>query len=39
MLHGSLWDPEDEVKENVGAYIDEVRSRTDGVVAQRILML
>jgi EEF1A lysine methyltransferase 4 len=25
MLHGSLWDPEDDVKQNVGAYIDEVR--------------
>lgn len=24
MLHGSLWDPEDEVKENTKAYIDEV---------------
>lgn len=24
MLHGSLWDPEDDVRENVGAYIDEV---------------
>lgn len=26
MLHGSLWDPEDDVKENVGAYVDEVCS-------------
>jgi EEF1A lysine methyltransferase 4 len=24
MLHGSLWDPEDDVKANVGAYVDEV---------------
>lgn len=24
MLHGSLWDPEDDVKENAGAYVDEV---------------
>lgn len=24
MLHGSLWDPEDDVKENVGAYVGEV---------------
>lgn len=24
MLYGSLWDPEDEVKQNVGAYVDEV---------------
>lgn len=24
MLYGSLWDPEDEVKANVEAYIDEV---------------
>ncbi len=24
MLHGSLWDPEDEVKENVSAYVNEV---------------
>jgi hypothetical protein len=24
MLWGSLWDPEDEVKKNVGAYVDEV---------------
>jgi len=24
MLYGSLWDPEDEVKKNVGAYVDEV---------------
>ena len=25
MLYGSLWDPEDEVRENVGRYVDEVR--------------
>jgi len=25
MLYGSLWDPEDEVKANVKAYVDEVR--------------
>lgn len=24
MLYGSLWDPEDEVKTNVGRYVDEV---------------
>lgn len=24
MLYGSLWDPEDEVRENVGRYVDEV---------------
>ena len=24
MLHGSLWDPEDEVKENASAYVNEV---------------
>lgn len=24
MLHGSLWDPEDDVKENTKLYIDEV---------------
>lgn len=24
MLHGSLWDPEEDVKRNVGAYVDEV---------------
>ena len=24
MLYGSLWDPEDEVRENVKAYVDEV---------------
>ena len=24
MLHGSLWDPEDEVRENVSAYVNEV---------------
>jgi len=23
-LHGSLWDPPDDVKENVGKYVDEV---------------
>lgn len=23
MLYGSLWDPEDEVKENVRRYVDE----------------
>jgi EEF1A lysine methyltransferase 4 len=27
MLHGSLWDPEDDVKQNVRAYIDEVSIR------------
>ena len=25
MLHGSLWDPEDDVKVNVGGYVDEAR--------------
>lgn len=24
MLHGSLWDPPEDVKENVGKYVDEV---------------
>lgn len=24
MLHGSLWDPPDDVRENVGNYVDEV---------------
>jgi hypothetical protein len=24
MLYGSLWDPEDEVRKNVGAYVNEV---------------
>jgi EEF1A lysine methyltransferase 4 len=24
MLHGSLWDPEDDVKKNTKAYVDEV---------------
>lgn len=24
MLHGSLWDPPEEVRENVGRYVDEV---------------
>jgi hypothetical protein len=24
MLWGSLWDPEEEVKKNVSAYVDEV---------------
>lgn len=27
MLHGSLWDPEDDVKANSKAYVDEVRER------------
>lgn len=27
MLHGSLWDPEDDVKENVGGYVAEVGTR------------
>ena len=27
MLHGSLWDPEDDVKENVGGYVAEVSTR------------
>jgi EEF1A lysine methyltransferase 4 len=26
MLHGSLWDPEDDAKENTKAYVDEVSS-------------
>jgi ubiquinone/menaquinone biosynthesis C-methylase UbiE len=25
MLYGSLWDPADEVRKNVGDYVDEVR--------------
>lgn len=28
MLWGSLWDPEDEVKKNVEAYVDEVSLQT-----------
>lgn len=24
MLHGSLWDPPDDVRESVGRYVDEV---------------
>lgn len=39
MLHGSLWDPEDDVKENVGAYINEVCSPIDCVVAQPDLIV
>lgn len=27
MLHGSLWDPEDDVKANSKAYVDEVREK------------
>lgn len=27
MLHGSMWDPPDDVRENVGKYIDEVSQR------------
>lgn len=27
MLHGSLWDPEDDVKANSRAYVDEVREK------------
>jgi len=26
MLYGSLWDPKDEIRENVKAYVDEVSS-------------
>lgn len=26
MLYGSLWSPEEDVKANVGAYVDEVRT-------------
>ena len=26
MLHGSLWDPEEDVKANTRSYVDEVRS-------------
>lgn len=29
MLHGSLWDPEADVKENAGAYVDEVCTGKD----------
>lgn len=25
MVHGSLWDPEEDVKENVGLYVNQVR--------------
>lgn len=31
MLHGSLWDPEDDVKENAGAYVDEVCTDEDSL--------
>ena len=43
MLHGSLWDPEDDVKKNVSAYVDEVgrskrvKYRTDGLQVARVL--
>ena len=26
MLHGSLWDPPDDVQQNVGKYVDEVEA-------------
>lgn len=26
MIHGSLWDPPDDVRENVGKYVDEVNT-------------
>lgn len=26
MLHGSLWDPEEDVEENVNAYVNEVNN-------------
>jgi len=39
MLHGSLWDPEDDVKENVGAYINEVCSSIDCLVARPDLII
>ena len=29
MLHGSLWEPEDDVKANSKAYVDEVRECSD----------
>lgn len=29
MLYGSLWDPEDEVKQNVKLYVDEVDIRSE----------
>jgi EEF1A lysine methyltransferase 4 len=28
MLHGSLWDPEDDVKSNVRSYVDEMSIAT-----------
>jgi hypothetical protein len=31
-LHGSLWDPPDDVRENVGKYVDEVCSSFCGSV-------
>lgn len=30
MLYGSLWDPSDEVRKNVGDYVDEVSGRVLG---------
>lgn len=36
MLYGSLWDPEDEVRKNVKAYVDEVRSQ--GLRTKRLLL-
>jgi len=33
MLYGSLWDPEDEVRENVKAYVNEVRSTVQSCVS------
>jgi hypothetical protein len=29
MIHGSLWDPLDDVRENVGKYVDEVSTYID----------
>jgi hypothetical protein len=26
MIHGSLWDPPDDVRDNVGRYVNEVRA-------------
>jgi hypothetical protein len=30
MIHGSLWDPPDDVKDNVGKYANEVHSHIIG---------
>lgn len=36
MLHGSLWDPPDDVKDSVGSYVDEVGHK-QGIVSDFIV--